>query len=125
MCAWLHVTLLQNHVSTDLLTPNLSGAAPQSSLRGVSWALVSEVKSLSRVRLFATPWIRFLCPWDFPGKNYWSELPFPPPGNLPYPGIEPRSPHCRQTLYHLSHSVLSKSPNKTETHSSHTVQFFQ
>ena len=33
---------------------------------------MSEVKSLSRVRLFATPWIaahRLLCPWDFPGKN--------------------------------------------------------
>ena len=34
---------------------------------------VSEVKLLSRVQLFATPWtvayIRLLCPWDFPGKN--------------------------------------------------------
>ena len=24
--------------------------------------------------------------------EYWSELPFPPPGDLPDPGIEPRSP---------------------------------
>ena len=32
----------------------------------------SEVKSLSRVRLFATPWTvatRLLHPWDSPGKN--------------------------------------------------------
>ena len=30
-----------------------------------------------------------LCPWDSPGKNYWSELPCPPPGHLPNPGIKP------------------------------------
>ena len=29
--------------------------------------------------------------WDFPGK-YWSGLPFPSPGGLPDPGIEPESP---------------------------------
>ena len=28
----------------------------------------------------------------FPGQEYWSGLPFPPPGNLPDPGIEPTSP---------------------------------
>ena len=52
-------------------------------------------KSLSRARLFATPWIvawtKLLCPWDFQGKKYWSGLPFPSPGNLPKPGIKPRS----------------------------------
>ena len=25
-------------------------------------------------------------------QEYWSGLPCPPPGNLPNPGIEPRSP---------------------------------
>ena len=28
----------------------------------------------------------------FSRQEYWSELPFPSPGNLPYPGIKPRSP---------------------------------
>ena len=28
----------------------------------------------------------------FSRQEYWSALPFPPPGNLPDPGIEPRSP---------------------------------
>ena len=28
----------------------------------------------------------------FSSQEYWSELPFPSPGNLPDPGIEPRSP---------------------------------
>ena len=28
----------------------------------------------------------------FPWKEYWSELPFPSPRDLPNPGIEPMSP---------------------------------
>ena len=28
----------------------------------------------------------------FPRQEYWSGLPFPPPGNLPDPGLEPTSP---------------------------------
>ena len=33
---------------------------------------------------------RLLCPWNFLGKN--TGLPFPPPGDLPDPGIEHGSP---------------------------------
>ena len=36
-------------------------------------------------------------------QEYWSGLPFPFPGDLPDPWIEPRSLHYRQILYHLSH----------------------
>ena len=28
----------------------------------------------------------------FPQQEYWDGLTFPPPGNLPNPGIEPQSP---------------------------------
>ena len=28
----------------------------------------------------------------FPREKYWSQLPFPPPGDLPNPGIKPVSP---------------------------------
>ena len=55
----------------------------------------SEVKSLSRVWLFATPWtIAHQAPLSmgFSRQEYWNGLPFPSPGNLPNPGIEPRSP---------------------------------
>ena len=31
------------------------------------------------------------CPWSFSRQEYWSGLPFPPPGDLPDPGIEPES----------------------------------
>ena len=36
--------------------------------------------------------IRLLCPWGYPGNRYWSELPSPPPGDLPKAGTEPQSP---------------------------------
>ena len=43
----------------------------------------------------ATPWTVAhqapLC-MGFPRQEYWSGLPFPPPGHLPDPGIEPMSP---------------------------------
>ena len=35
---------------------------------------------------------RFLCPWGFSRQEHWSGLPFPFPGDLPDPGIQPRSP---------------------------------
>ena len=35
---------------------------------------------------------RLLCPWGFSRQEYWSGLSYPPPGDLPNPGIEPRSP---------------------------------
>jgi len=30
-------------------------------------------------------------PWGFSRQEYWSGLPCPPPGDLPNPGIKPRS----------------------------------
>ena len=54
-----------------------------------------KVKSLSRVQLFATPWtVAFQAPppMEYSRQDYWSGLPFPSPGHLPDPGIEPRSP---------------------------------
>ena len=36
-------------------------------------------------------------------QEYWSELLFPSPGDLPDPGIELDLLHCRQILYCLSH----------------------
>ena len=39
----------------------------------------------------------------FSRQEYWSELPFPPPGDLPNPGIEPKSPALQTNFYHLTH----------------------
>ena len=54
-----------------------------------------NVKSLSRVRLFATPWnVAYQSPLSmgFSRQEYWSELPFSSPGDMPDTGIELRSP---------------------------------
>ena len=54
-----------------------------------------KVKSLSRVRLFAIPWTvvyQASLSMGFSRQEYWSGLPFPSPGDLPDPGIKPRSP---------------------------------
>ena len=54
-----------------------------------------KVNSLSHVRLFATPWtVAHQAPpsMGFSRQEYWSGLPFPSPGDLPNPGMEPRSP---------------------------------
>ena len=47
-------------------------------------------KLLGHVRLFATPWT--LQSMRFSRPEYWSVSPFPSQGDLPNPGIEPRSP---------------------------------
>ena len=57
--------------------------------------LSMKVKSLSRVQLFATPWTvayEASPSMGFSRQEYWSGVPFPSPGDLPDPGIEPRSP---------------------------------
>ena len=54
-----------------------------------------KVKLLSRVRLFASPWTvvrQAPLSMGFSRQEYWSGLPFPSPGDLPNPGIAPRSP---------------------------------
>ena len=40
---------------------------------------------------------------EFSKPEYWRGYPFPPPGDLPNPGIKPRSPLLQQILYELSH----------------------
>ena len=67
------------------------------------------VKSLSRVRLFATPWTvayQVSPSMGFSRQECWSGLPFPSPGDLPDPGIKPRSPALQ------ADALLSEPPGK-------------
>ena len=50
---------------------------------------------------------RLLCPWGFSRQEYWSDLPCPPPGDLPNPGIKPWSPSLQVD------SLPSELPGKT------------
>ena len=56
---------------------------------------VEPVKLLSRVQLYAIFWsVANQAPpsMEFSRQEYWSELSFPSAGDLPDPGIKPRSP---------------------------------
>ena len=68
-----------------------------------------KLKSLSRVQLFATSWTAaYQAPpsTGFSRQECWSGLPFPSPGELPDPGIEPRSPTLQ------ADASLSEPPGK-------------
>ena len=61
---------------------------------------------LSHVQLFATPWTTACqapLSMGFFRQKYWIGLPFPSPGDLPNPGIEPRSPALQADSLPLSH----------------------
>ena len=64
------------------------------------------MKSLSRVQLFATSWTVAYQASPSMGlsrQEYWSGLPFPSPGDLPDPGIKPRSLTLQADSLPLSH----------------------
>ena len=68
----------------------------------------------NNVQLFATPWtVTCQAPLfrGFSRQEYWSGLPFPPPGDLSDPGIEPMSPAWQGVslpLRHLGIQLLQK-----------------
>ena len=77
-----------NHIA--LLNSQL--ASPSASMF-LSWCF-SCAQSLSWVWLFATPWtVALQAPLSmgFSRQEYWSGLPFPPPGDLPNTETEPAS----------------------------------
>ena len=60
-----------------------------------AWREHVSVCILSHVWLFAILWTvacQAPLPMGFSKQEYWSRLPFPPPGDLPDPGIKPTSP---------------------------------
>ena len=68
------------------------------------------VKSLSRVWLFVASWtVAYQDPpsMGFSRQENWSGLPFPSPGDLPNPGVEPRSPALQ------ADALPSKPPGKS------------
>ena len=70
-----------------------------------------KVKSFSGVRLFVTPWSvahQASPSMGFSRQEYWGGLPLPSPGDLPDPGIEPRSPGLE------ADALTSEPPGKPE-----------
>ena len=73
------------------------------------------VQSLSHVRLLQPHGLYRQAPLSmgFSRQEYWSGLPFPSPGHLPDPGIEPRSPALQ------ADSLPTELPGNTQRNSSH------
>ena len=66
---------------------------------------MQRIRDLSTITLVVKSEIAQSCPtlcdpvayqgpqsMEFSRQEYWSELPFPSPGDLPHPGIKPGSP---------------------------------
>ena len=75
-----------------------------------AWTIMTcmRVQSLSRVWLPGTPWTvshQTALSVGFPRQDYWSGLSFPPPGDLPDPGIETVS-------LTLAQRILTEPPGK-------------
>ena len=67
---------------------------------------VCTLSHLNPVRLFVKPWaVACQAPlsMDFSRQEYWSGLPCPPPGDLPDPGIKPRTQGSNPGLLCLLH----------------------
>ena len=96
-----------------------------------AWKWKVKVKSLSRVRLLATPWTAAFqapLPMGFSRQEYWSGVPLPSPGDLPHlvywilGGVfkalcrqRPYSQTCdfsssRVQMWELDHSLTDYSP---------------
>ena len=77
-------------------------------------------KLLSCVQLFETLWTvahQALLSMEFSRQEYWSGLSFPPPGDLPDPGIEVGTPESQ------ADSLPSEPPGKSLSHSFNSGQF--
>ena len=78
--------------------------------------------TLSCIQLFATQWtIAHQAPLStgFSRQEYWNGLPCPPPGHLPNPGIQPRSPALQVD------SLLSGPPGNPKNTGVHSLSLLQ
>ena len=86
-------------LSSDLASWKVSGLFTRAML-------CAGLTCFSHVQLFATPWTivhQVPLSMGFSRQEYWSGLPFPSPGDLPNPRLEPMSLVSfigRQVLYH-------------------------
>ena len=104
--------------SCPALCDPMDCSPPGSSVHGILQGCVC-VFALSHVRLFVTLWTavhQAPLSMGFSRQQHWNELPFPSSGDLPNPGIEPRSLlSCRQShqgshTFNLSSAVKVEAP---------------
>ena len=78
------------------------------------WCVNDRTKSEIKITMLPTPY--YVHSTLLSRQQYWSGLPFPPPGNLPNPGTEPMSPVLQAVSLLMSHwgspTRLSLRPRK-------------
>ena len=82
-------------VNCSVESPGVSGRTLEHLRQQAGQRKRMCAQLLSCVRLFVTPWTvacQASLSTRFARQEYWSGLPFPPPGDLSYPGIKPASP---------------------------------
>ena len=102
-----------------LRSPTLRADSLPSEPPGESLVVLLLLSRFSRVRLCATPWTAaHQAPpsQGFSRQEYWSGLPLSSPGDLPDPGIEPRS----TTLQ--ADALTSEPPGKPLNHFNHILK---
>ena len=88
-------------------SPAVAGGSFTTEPPGKPLPNVVAVYSLGHVWLFATPGtVACQTPLSmgFPRQEYWTGLPYPSPGDLPDPRIEPRSPALARGF--VTHAVV-------------------
>ena len=58
----------------------------------------------------------------FSRQEHWSELPCPPPGDLPNPGIEPMSPIWQEDSLPLSYEKIKKQTSQFSLRGSYSLK---
>ena len=115
MTEWYHSTAPGHGTDTWGHTQrwgwNHSRAPGAVHLRQRNWNLSTQLHS----QYAKTPWLAWYEKWKWKSPShvrlmpeYWSGYPFLSPGDLPNPGIKPRSPALQQILYKLSHKGSSR-----------------
>ena len=102
-------TKLQNRQTWWKSAVSNCGTSAQSLISSLASVCVCVCYSLNHAQLFATPWtVAHQSPLSmgFSRQEYWSGFPFPPPGDLANPRIEPKSPALQ------ADSFLSEPPGK-------------
>ena len=101
-------SLMVQWLGLSTLLPRAWGSVPGWRTKVIQIYMYSKCQQLSCV-LVVTPWnVAHQAPlsMEFSRQECWSGLPFPPPGYLPYPGIEPWSPTLQ------ADSLLSEPPRR-------------
>ena len=78
--------------SVYLALADVPNSISTTELLNMACAVLSRSVTSNSLQPLGLEPARLLCSWGFSRQEYWNGLPCPPPGDLPKPGIQPKSP---------------------------------